>query len=158
MTGAAVDRTGRPREVVGAFRLSLLAIAVNWVVWVLGAFVVRPTGFDEMRQEVGRQDALVQLAVSAGALLVISGVWLFCLLRMRAGRNWARIVLAAIAALSVLFVLNSLSMDGFDRLTGTWLMNDVLLSDLPSGLLFAAAAALLFLPSSNAYFAAVRDA
>ncbi|QKV96384.1 hypothetical protein HUT19_35640 [Streptomyces sp. NA02950] len=88
-----------PRQVENAFLHSLGAIALQLVSWVLDAFVFAPTGLGETRYEVGRR--------------VVSALWLFLAVRMRAGRNWARTVLTAATALSALFLLNSLSMSGY---------------------------------------------
>lgn len=134
-----------PRQVENAFLLSLGAIALQLVSWVLDAFVIAPTGLDEMRYEVGQQDAVVQLIISAGVLCVVSALWLFLAVRMRAGRNWARIVLTAATALSALFLLNSLSMSGYpwDEMAGA-----------APDLLALGATVLMFLPSANTYFSA----
>ncbi|MFE4177383.1 hypothetical protein ACFRR7_35990 [Streptomyces sp. NPDC056909] len=61
------DRWGtRPREVETAFLLLLAAIVVDAVVWVLDIFAMSPSGFDEMRDEMGGSGAIRQVALSAG--------------------------------------------------------------------------------------------
>ncbi|MEU8828081.1 hypothetical protein [Streptomyces sp. NPDC048636] len=136
---------GRPPHVETAFFLSLAAIALQLVAWVLGSFVIDPTGYEEMRNEVGQPKAIQQLALSGSALGVISVIWLLLARRMREGHNWARMVLAAATALSALFLLNSLSMSGYPR--------DEMIGAVPDVLAIGAIAP-MFLPSSNAYFSA----
>ncbi|MGK5447743.1 hypothetical protein [Streptomyces radiopugnans] len=154
---AVVGRAGRPREVEGAFALTLAAVAAQVAVWVLGAFVVSPTGFEELRGETGQGDAFAQLALSGGFLAVVSALWLLLAARMRAGVNWARIALTAVGVLSGLFFLNSLSMDGFQWAADGG-VGDLLLTDLLPDLLVAGAIVMMFLPASNAYFSATRRA
>jgi hypothetical protein len=141
-----VGSTGVPKAVEAAFVLSLAAAAAEAVIWVLVAFVLAPTEFDEMRSEVGRHDALVQLGISAGATLVICAVWLLCTFRMRAGANWARLVLTAGGVLAALFRLNDLSMSGFPW-NGETVMHAV------PDLLAAVVVVLMYLPPSGAHFA-----
>ncbi|MGW1893355.1 hypothetical protein ACWCP6_24375 [Streptomyces sp. NPDC002004] len=146
MNGAGAGRTERPREVGTAFALLLGAMTAEAITWVLGALVIPPTGFDDMRSAVGQHDAVVQLCVSAGAVLTITAAGLFVAAKMRAGRNWARVVLAVVSAGSLLMQLNDWSMGGFPW---EW---EAVLSTVP-GLLAVAAAALMYLPESGAYFA-----
>ncbi|MCP9212253.1 hypothetical protein [Streptomyces cucumeris] len=133
----------RPQQVETAYILSLTAIALQLVSWVMGSFVIEPTGFDEMRQEVGQDQVVQQLALSAVALCVICVLWALLAVKMREGQNWARLVLAAATALSALFLVNSLSMSGYP-----W---DELVGAAPD-LVAYGAIAMMFLPSSNAYF------
>lgn len=155
MTDTAVGRTGRPGKVEAAFRLSLAAIAAQAVVWVLGTFAVAPTGFGEMRDEMGRDGAVVQAAVSGGFLVVLSALWLLLALRTRAGAGWARI---ALTALGVLFLLTGLGTDGFRWSSAAGGTGGLLPHDLLPDLLAAGAIVLMFLPASNAYFSAAPRA
>ncbi|MBL1097289.1 hypothetical protein [Streptomyces coffeae] len=133
----------RPQQVETAYVLSLAAIALQGVSWALDAFVIAPTGLDEMRHHMGQREAVLQLILSGGVVCVIGALWLLLAVKMRAGYNWARIVLAAAGALSALFVLNSLSMSGYP-----W---EEMITIGPD-LLGLGAIALIFLPPSNAYF------
>ncbi|MBN3928800.1 hypothetical protein IQ279_03930 [Streptomyces verrucosisporus] len=155
MTDAAVGRAGRPRTVEAAFALSLAAIALQAVVWVLGTFVVSPTGLEELRGELGRDGATRQLAVPAGLLAALGALWLLFCFRMRAGDGRARIALTVVGLFSGLFFLNALSKDGF-RWTADGGIGDLLLTDLLPDLLAAGAIVMMFLPASNAYFSAAR--
>ncbi|MEU6084318.1 hypothetical protein [Streptomyces sp. NPDC047108] len=142
MTSAA-GRTERPREVETAFMLSVAAMAVQVVTWMLDVFVIAPTGLEQMRDADGERGALLQVALSGGATVVVTGLWLYFAVMMRAGRNWARIVLTVGGALSLFLLMNSLSMSGFAR--------EEMLRIAPD-LLATAAIVLMFLPASRAYF------
>ncbi|MEU9125417.1 hypothetical protein AB0C96_37275 [Streptomyces sp. NPDC048506] len=115
--------------------------------WVLGAFVIPPTGFEELRGQLGLSGALLQLALSAGALVVLTTGWLLCSLWMRRGHNGARLVMIALAGLSLLFVLTDMSMNG---LAPDW----TALSQHVPELFTAAIAIVLLLPGSQAFFSA----
>ncbi|WP_254395302.1 hypothetical protein [Streptomyces sp. AC512_CC834] len=154
MHGTGTARTGRPREVETAFTLSLVTIAVNVAAWVLGAFVLSPTGFDELRGEMGQRGAVVQILTSAGFLLVVTTLRLVFAFRVRAGRNWARFVVTLIGVLGMFFLLASMSMDGLGWQTVTEDVGDLPLFDMFLSLLDAGVIVLLFLPAANAYFSA----
>ncbi|MFG2196619.1 hypothetical protein [Streptomyces sp. NPDC048639] len=143
MISAGTGRSERPREVEMAFWLSVAAMAIQAVMWVLDVFVIAPTGLQQMRDADGQDTAMVQAAVSGAVTVVITGLWLFVAVMMRAGRNWARIVLTVGAGLSVLFLMNSLSMSGF-----AW---DEVVHSLPDAVAVAVVV-LMFLPGSQAYF------
>ena len=156
MSSAEAERVGCPKEVDAAFKLSVAAVALEVAAWVLGSFVISPTGLEEMRRESGESGAIGQLALSGAVMAVISALWLFVAFKMRAGLNWARLVFVAVSALSVFFQLNSLSMNGFQWTSDT-IVNDLLLGGLPS-VLSVGAAVLLLLPASNAYFSGAARA
>ncbi|MEV6318079.1 hypothetical protein [Streptomyces sp. NPDC051776] len=143
MASAAAGPAQRPREVETAFWLSVVAMGVQLVMWVLDVFVIAPTGLEQMREADGQRGAVVQVAISGGVTVVATGLWLCVAVMMRAGRNWARILLAVGGALSVFFLMNSLGMSGF-----AW---EELVRVAPDALA-TAAIVLLFLPPSQAYF------
>ncbi|MFD9866244.1 hypothetical protein ACFXI8_14915 [Streptomyces niveus] len=145
----------RPKVVETAFLLLLAAVAVDAVVWTLDTFAVSPSGFDEMRDEMGASGAIRQVAMSAGFLILTSGLFLFFVFQMRQGRNWARNTLAAVAALVALFVINSMSMNEFDKGGAADVIYDVFISVSPV-LLVAGAVLLMFLPTANAYFSTTK--
>ncbi|MGE7438252.1 hypothetical protein [Kitasatospora sp. NPDC001175] len=136
-----------PREVRTAFRISLAAMAVEAATWLLDVFVIPPTGFDELRSTLGTQGAALQLALSAGFLLLTDALWLFLALRMRQGRNWARIVLAVLGAIGSLSLLADTGMNGFD-----W---SIMRQGVPTALAVGAAV-LMFLPACKPHFAPAR--
>ncbi|MFC8078576.1 hypothetical protein ACFUN8_23905 [Streptomyces sp. NPDC057307] len=157
MNSATDLRGARPREVETAFLLLLAAIAVDALVWVLDTFVLSPSGLDEMRDEMGESEAVRQVAMSAGFLVVTSGLFLFFVFQMRRGRTWARNILAVAAALVTFFVINSMSTNEFDKESLTDVIYDVFVSVSPV-LLVAGAVLLTFLPTANRYFSATNRA
>ncbi|MFE3864251.1 hypothetical protein ACFXPT_27930 [Streptomyces goshikiensis] len=77
MTGTAGSSTTgvRPKEIEAAWLLTLAAVVGQAVVWVLGAFVVDPTGLDDMTSVSGADAAARQLALSGGVLTVVLAGW-----------------------------------------------------------------------------------
>ncbi|MFE2923834.1 hypothetical protein [Streptomyces goshikiensis] len=149
MTGTTgSSSTGaRPKEIEAAWLLTLAAVVGQAVVWVLGSFVVDPTGLDDMTSVSGADAAARQLALSGGVLAVVLAGWLAVAVRMRAGRGWARAVLGVAGALCLVAAATDFSMSG----TGpaAW----PLLACLPD-LLTAAAVVPMFLPAARAHFQA----
>ncbi|MFJ6939831.1 hypothetical protein [Streptomyces sp. NPDC101132] len=135
----------RPRPVEAAWRLTLAACAGEAVVWVLGAFVVEPTGLDDMTAAVGAGAAARQLALSGAVSGVLLAAWITVAAYVRAGRAWARIVLTAAAAVALSARATDLGMAG--TVPGGW----ALLAALPD-LLGAAAVVPLHLPTAHAHF------
>ncbi|MGW6985695.1 hypothetical protein ACWGE1_40595 [Streptomyces sp. NPDC054932] len=141
---------GRPKGVGAAWALTLAAIAAYVADWVLWAFVLEPTGLDELTAGSGADAAAGRLALSGGILLVVLTGWLAVAMKMRAGRAWARTVLGLIGVVGVgglLFAANDLSMSGTAPGVGP------ALAALPD-LLAAAAAVPMFLPEARAHFRA----
>lgn len=149
------QRRTRPKQVETAFLLLLAAIAVDAVVWTLDTFVISPSGLDEMRTEMGESQAIQQAAMSAGFLILTSGLFLFFAFQMRQGRNWARNTLAAVAAVVAFFMINSMSMNEFDKASTADVIYDVFISVSPV-LLVAGAVLLMFLPTANTYFSGTK--
>ncbi|MFG2713028.1 hypothetical protein ACGFX2_21090 [Streptomyces goshikiensis] len=147
MTGTTDSGTtgGRPKEIEAAWALTLAAVAGEAVVWVLGAFVVDPTGLEDLTSVSGADAAARQLALSGGVLAVFLAGWVAVAVQMRAGRGWARAVLGAAGALCLAAAATDFGMSG----TGpaAW----PLLACLPD-LLTAAAVVPMFLPSARTHF------
>ncbi|WP_405699966.1 hypothetical protein [Streptomyces sp. NBC_00069] len=114
-------------------------------VWVLGSFVVEPTGPDDLTATDGAGGAARQLAVSGGVLIVVLAGWLAVGVKMRAGRGWARTVLGIAGAASLVFAATDLGTDGL------WPDAWSVLATLPD-LLTAAVAVPLYLPAARAHF------
>ncbi|MGY5131879.1 hypothetical protein ACWGJW_05635 [Streptomyces nigrescens] len=138
----------RPPHVVEiAFRLSFFVVLLDVGGWALDTFVIPPTGFRELRGQLGWAGAVQQTVVSAGALALVSAALLLCACWMRQGRNWARMALIALGALYLMFVLTDINMN----------MN-VLRVDLSfvyrylPELCTAAIAVALLLPAARSYF------
>ncbi|WP_444960079.1 hypothetical protein [Nocardiopsis sp. M1B1] len=151
MTSTTAEKTGRPGTVEAAFLLLLALIAVDLVLWVLNVFVVAPTGLDSMRAASGEEGGLRQAAVSGAATLLFAAVGVLLAVLVRRGRNWARLLIAAAAALVVLMDLATANMDAIVWPPAGMSAYDVLGYAVP-GLLGLSALVLLFLPASNAYF------
>lgn len=144
-TGTGSTGPGRPKRTEAAWALTLAAVAAEFLVWVLGVFVVPPTGLDELTEFSGRHAAITQLACSAGVLAVLLGSWLFVAVRMRAGRGWARAVLTVVGAVFLLLRVGGLGMDGIDP--AWW----GVINALPD-VLAAAAVVPMYLPDARAPF------
>ena len=148
MVTTGLDRADEaPKPVRLAYALSMAGIAVELVGWVLGSFVIAPTGWGDLRADRGPSEALGQLAVSGGVLVALNALWLLCAYKMRAGRRWARVVLAAAGALCALWLVNNMTMSGFDV---------SLAGERTHEVLAIAAAVLLYLPAANAHFTSHR--
>lgn len=140
-----------PREVVISFWIWAATAAllfVGAILFILNRETVAqalrqsPNGGQLTAQQI-EQAAGVAVGVGAAILLIIAALYLLFAFKAKAGRNWARITL------TVLTVLNALS-----ALTGTsgGVANYV-------GLLLAiVAVVLLYMPSSNAYYNAMKRA
>ncbi|WP_405443507.1 hypothetical protein OG373_38610 [Streptomyces avidinii] len=137
----------RPKGIEAAWRLTLAAVAATAVDWVLGAFVIEPTGLGELTAHSGADAAARQLALSGGVLLVVLAGWLAVAVRMRAGRGWARTVLGVAGGGGLLFLATDLGMSGTQPGIGP------ALAALPE-LLAAAAVVPMFLPEARAHFRA----
>ncbi|MFG2989366.1 hypothetical protein ACGFZK_08750 [Streptomyces sp. NPDC048257] len=137
----------RPKEIEVAWALTLAAVAAKVLDWVLWAFVIGPTGLDELTDVAGADGAALRLAGSGAVLLVILAGWLAVAVKMRAGRGWARTVLGIVGAGNLLFVADDLGMSGMMPGMGP------ALAALPD-LLAAAAVVPMFLPEARAHFRA----
>ncbi|MEU9414452.1 hypothetical protein [Streptomyces sp. NPDC051000] len=143
-TGTTDTRSGRPRQIEAAWRLTSAAVAAELLVWFLGSFVAPPTSLDELTEYAGRDTAILRIAVEAGVLAVLLGAWLFVAARMRAGRGWARTALAVVGAGFLTFRVGGL---GTVEGPAWW----AALNALPD-LLAAAAVVPMFLPEARAHF------
>lgn len=144
-TGNSGAGPRRPRQIEAAWALTLAAVAAEVLVWVLGVFVVAPTGLDEMTEYSGRSGAITQLAWSAGVLTAFLASWLAVAARMRAGHGWARAVLTVVGAVFLLLRFGGLGMDAIDP--AWW----AVVNALPD-LLAAAAVVPMYLPEARAHF------
>jgi hypothetical protein len=95
------------------------------------------------------------LIVGVVVSLVILALYLFFIFQMRAGKNWARIVLAVLGAISVVFGLIGFSGYGVYMQAGGIGVIVVILSILQL-ILIIAAIVFMFRPDANAYFTAPR--
>jgi hypothetical protein len=150
----------KPKEVETAFRLGLLSVAISIVGIALGFAVSGPAldaaiaanpmppGFTEQQF---RQAALIGSIVFAVFLLIIICVYLLFLFKMRAGRNWARIVLTILGLLWIAFGLYGLMGVGQVIAAGPLGIVSAVLSVLQLVVL-AASIFFMFRPAAGAYF------
>lgn len=113
-----------PVDVVTAFQL-LCAVAVlgvvNMIATLVAVFADRESFVDQLLKEVAAQDPAVQvgrdtaetvvvlgLGVTAMIGLCVTALYLLFVFKMRAGRNWARMLVTMIGSLMVVFALPSL--------------------------------------------------
>ncbi|MFF1419542.1 hypothetical protein [Streptomyces sp. NPDC058280] len=134
-----------------AFVLLLVAIAVDTVMWVLGTFVIAPTGLDEMREVMGANGASRQAAMAVGFMVVTNALFLLVAFKMREGRRWARIAVVGVGALLLLSLLDSTSMNGLRPGSVAGALYN-LFGGVSPNLPAAGAVLLMFLPAANRYF------
>jgi uncharacterized membrane protein (UPF0136 family) len=101
----------------------------------------------EQRGQVPNPAVIAQVSAflppfAIGFGVVVGALWVFFAVRMRAGRNWARIVLVVLATLGV--------MSAF----GNVVRGLLVVESLPGLVLAAAVSYLLFRPAANRYFRA----
>ncbi|WP_407285334.1 hypothetical protein [Streptomyces sp. BP-8] len=137
-----------------ALRAAIGTVFLEFVGWVLNAFVIPPTGFDQLRDHEGLSGAILQLSLSAAVLAVLAGAWLLCAVWMRRGHNWARLVMIVAGAGNLLFMFNDMSMNGFGLAALDWSLPSSYAPDI----FIAAIAVVLLLPASRAYFSAAKPA
>jgi len=149
-TGAAVAPTTPPTEIVGAFWAYLVA-AITWLIGGLLVIGQKQQIVDSLRDANNQGGALtesqIETAANVGVVLVvivavvISALYALFAFKLKAGRNWARIVLTVLAALALISLLLG---------TGGNIVSYI-------GQFAAIVAAVLsFMPSSSAYIAQVR--
>lgn len=147
---AAFLRPTPPPEVRRAFALWVASLVVGYGIGFVVGLVV---GFTSARRDAqtggtaDNVDAGAAASFLVGALIglaIVVALQVFFLLKMRRGRNWARIVLTAVAVLNAFgLVQGFLNGQGFAVATG-----------LISLALVAAATTLMYRPAANAYFRA----
>jgi hypothetical protein len=139
-----------PGTIVGAF-WCYVASAVLGVVAVLLLFGQRPTLREAAQQANPRpvppaqldQEVQVILVTSVVIGVIIAALFVFFSFKLKAGRNWARIVLTIVAVLALLRIVASQG-----NATPLSLIGD---------LAAVAGAVLSYLPQSSAYIDAVRQ-
>lgn len=143
-----------------AVRTSFLLWMVD-IVLSLVSVVLLVLGGEELMMMVGgppaetdpafQQGATISLIVGVVFALAVIAVELLCVFKMRAGRNWARIVLAVVAGLSVVLGLVSLG-ETVAMLTAGGLAAAVGVISLIGIPLLAAAVVFMYLPAARAWF------
>lgn len=146
----------RPRDVEVGFRAWLASAAVSLVGQLLGlptadeairrARAATAPGDRPMTPAEMASAAQVGQVVGVVVMLVVTALVVLIGVKMRAGRNWARLAMAVVTVLDVVFlVLGPRSSGAAELIAGG-----------VSALLAAGAVALLFRPVAGAYFASGR--
>jgi hypothetical protein len=159
--GAPSPAPAVPSSVSGAFWLWMAVLVVGLI-----ANVVLFTGdyYDRVQQaleQLGLNGPPSDLAMRAGKSVLIVGtvvgmvlsvfIYLFFGLKMRAGRNWSRIVLTVLGGVLVLFGAAGNSAAGMSGVDVLRPEGSVILAW--AGVILAAVAIIaMYLPSSNTYF------
>lgn len=140
-----------PAEVQTSVKLWFASIVIGLIGAVGGVFLADTDALtdDLVEADSGLSasdaESIVTLGLIVGLVvaLVIIGLQVFFVFKMRAGRNWARIVLTVLAGLSLL--------SGLFGLTGGITAGSLI--SLVSLAVLIAATYYMFRPAANAYFA-----
>lgn len=139
-----------PADVENAFKLWLVSIGLG-VLGIIASLLFADR--DSLRQDVqnanpnfdaGQLDTAVTVGLVGGAVVaaIIIGLELFFVFKMRAGRNWSRIVLTVLGVLGVL--------SGLYGLIGGVSIGAVV--NIISIIVVIAAIVFMFKPAASAYF------
>lgn len=149
-----------PGSITGAFLIYLLA-AVLLAVGVVLALTSNVWN-DAIAAAGNTSSVNTQTLVNTAKIItVVIGVvflalYLLFAFKMRAGRNWARIVLTVLSALSI---ASSFSASGSVNVNGTvYKSTSTQTTGIVGAVLAIVAIVLMFLPASNAYFAQSKAA
>jgi hypothetical protein len=148
-TGPVPLRPPRPKEVEISFGLWIATLVLGLIGVALSYSQIKQVQAQMINQMVAQNPPINQSMIERTAstalvfgivlwLLVVAAMFAFVFL-MRAGRNWARIVLAVLGGLYVLFSLIGVAVAG--SLAGLFPL-----------LLLVGAIATMFLPAANAWF------
>jgi hypothetical protein len=119
-----------------------VAVRLIWGMIALGA--INAVGV-MLQLTQNRSDALPLAATLVAVLCAMSGLMVWLSLKIRAGRNWARTVYIAIAAVSLLNVLQDVSAQYQSSIARGALLSTAYL-------LFYGAACILLTPSAHRWF------
>lgn len=160
--GLRTPRPPRPSVVDRAVVLMLGALGVTVLVSLVNLFVLGGESTERSAAQLATalhapvaSIAQVITVASVAGLLVSNGLWLGLILAMRAGRDWARILLTVIGGLVLLIAVGSFGFTLLFVYTGTpvplatW---TGYASNLVSLTLAGTATALLYRPPANNYF------
>lgn len=110
--------TAPPHEVHDAFRLWIANLVVGFAVGFIGGFITAVTTHPQGTAPRAAANVGAVIGGLIGAVLVLVLV-IFFLLKMRKGRNWARIVVTILAGINILqSIPNFLSGQGVALVTG----------------------------------------
>jgi len=152
-----------PREVQNAFTLWMVSIIVGLVAGILNLVVANPFAASRQRMHANASSGVsqAQLDTILNVGLIIGGVFgvlllaleVFFVVKMRAGRNWARIVLTVWFGVGVAGTLLSFAFQFLVPAMPISLVGGVL-----TVVLWGVAVRLMYRPASTAYFTPVQAA
>jgi len=152
-----------PREVQNAFTLWIVSIIVGLVAGILNLVVANPLAASRQRMHANATSGMsqAQLDTILNVSLIIGGVFgvlllaleVFFVVKMRAGRNWARIVLTVWFGVGVAGTLLSFAFQFLAPAMPISLVGGVL-----TVVLWGVAIRLMYRPASTAYFTPVQAA
>lgn len=139
-----------PADVQKAFMLWMVSIVISVLGTIVGLVfadrnaLIRKAMDSNSKLTHDQASTAITVALVVGAVvgLVILGLELFFVFKMRAGRNWARIVLTVLGVLGILF--------GLYGFTAGFTLGSVL--NLISLVVVIAAIVFMFKPAARAYF------
>lgn len=163
-TSGNPSSTVAPNEVQTAYKLYIANIVIG-VISVILTFFLLPSLIGAQLAKQGNTSGLsedqLQSAAQIGGIaalvfgLILLALYLFFVFKMRAGRNWARIVLAVLSAISIISTLIGIGSIGMLFGLGVLGALSGILS-LVQLLLLIAAVYFMFRPAANAYFSSGR--
>ncbi len=150
-----------PTQVTAAFGIYLLTALISLisVVLTLNSDVweqaIRESGATAQDLNGVSVDTLVSVAkgITVAVGMIFLALYLFFAFKMRAGRNWARITLTVLSALSILSVTSTGSVTVADRTYSSSLSTT---TGWIGAALAVAAIVLMFMAPSNEYFRTVK--
>lgn len=154
----AAGEIPRPKAVDTAFQATLVGAAIGAVAAVVTVVLDREqmtllirdalagAGLPDDDQDVAAALGTFRAAMGFG-IAVFLGLWLLFAMKMRAGRNWARIVITVLAGVGVLSFLNAMAGAGAE-LELIWSLAEV--AFLVTAVIY------MFRPESTRYFAEHR--
>lgn len=149
----------RPKAIDTAFQLSVAATVIGAIATVVTmlfdrAWLVQLTretlaqaDMPDSAADVDRMVGMFQVALGLGVLAYLALFVLFAV-KMRAGRNWARVLLAVVAAVNGVNFLSAMATAGAE-LDLMWTLADAAFA--------IAAVVYMFRPESTKYFAAHKE-
>jgi hypothetical protein len=149
----------RPKAVDTAFQASLTGAVIGAVATVVTTVLDREqmillardalagAGMPDGEQDVAQAVGMFRMAMVFG-IAVFLGLWLLFAMKMRAGRNWARVLITALAAVGVLSFLSAMANSGAE-LELIWSLAEV--AFLVTAVIY------MFRPESTRYFAEHRE-
>jgi hypothetical protein len=154
-----LGRLNRPKDIDTAFWLWVGAMVLDIVGVVLAFVMPNDTAREAIRKALEAQgqaadDATINNLLNTGKIggavgtAIVVALWLLFVFQMRQAKNWARILLTVVGAISVLVTVLQ-----FGSATPATAVTSIVVS-----LLVVAAIVFMFRPAANSYFNAFKRA